>query len=251
MIGDVKMLSGKTAVITGASGGIGSACVELFCKNNAVVYALIHRRSEQVQNWSNGIPNGSHLHLIECDLSDENSIRNAVNEIVSRSRKVDILVNNAGTVMPSTSFQMTPISKMRELFEVNFFGVTMLTQYISRLMARKKTGSIINVSSIAAEDGTPGQYEYVTSKAAIIGSTKQLAIELGKDGIRVNAIAPGITETGMAGKINNDLMSQTMNRCIMNRKAHPAEIANAILFLASDLSSYITGQVIRVDGGLI
>ena len=246
------MLSGKVAVITGASGGIGSACTELFCKNHASVYALVRNTGGQFALFTEKLKNdGADITAVECDLLDESSIRSAVKEITSHTKTIDILVNNAGAVDENTSFQMTSADKIRNLFEINFFGPSVLTQYISRIMSRRKCGSIVNISSVAALDGRPGQYEYAASKSAVIGASKELAIELGKSGIRVNAVAPGITNTKMASHISGELYNETIENTILKRPAEPMEIANAVLFLASDMSGYITGQVLRVDGGKI
>lgn len=246
------MLSEKTAIITGASGGIGMACVELFCQNHAEIYAFVRKNNTDFSNRIDELnDNGGKIHVIECDICCEEDIKIAVKELTKQTKRIDILINNAGTVGESSSFYMTPIDKMKRIFDVNFYGQTILTQYISRIMVKKSNGSIVNVSSVAAIDGTPGQYEYSSSKAAVIGATKQLAIELGSYGIRVNAVAPGITDTKMAKNISDDLYRNTLQRTVMKRAADPTEIANAILFLASDLSSYITGQILRVDGGMI
>ena len=246
------MLTGKNAVITGAAGGLGLATLELFCKHHATVYAFVRTVRDDFQSKVDELKAaGAQIHVILCDFQSEESISAAVKALTAQTKQIDVLVNNAGAVAESSSFQMTGIAKMKQIFDVNFFGQTVLTQYISRLMARKKSGSIVNISSIAALDGTPGQYEYVCSKAAVVGATRQLAIELGGNGIRVNAVAPGITETKMAANIAQELHSETLQRCIMKRMAKPIEIANAVLFLASELSGYITGQVLRVDGGLL
>ncbi|MCF0230374.1 MAG: SDR family oxidoreductase [Parasporobacterium sp.] len=145
---------------------------------------------------------------------------------------------------------MTAMDKMKHVFEVNFFGLTLLTQYVSRLMTRQNSGSIISISSVAGIDGRPAQYEYASSKAAIIGGVRQLARELAPYNIRVNAIAPGIVATDMGDLIDEKLKEMVVSNVMMNRVAKPEEISNAIMFLASDLSSYVTGQVLRVDGGM-
>lgn len=245
------MLTGKTAIVTGAAGGIGLATVKLFCRQHATVYAFVRKAHDDFQSEVEKMrADGAQIFVICCDLQSDESISAALKELTAKTKQIDILVNNAGAVADSTSFQMTAASKIRQIFDVNFFGQTALTQYVSRLMARKKQGSIVNVTSVAAIDGTPGQYEYVCSKAAMIGATRELAIELGKSNIRVNAIAPGITETKMATNISEDLHKETLQHSVMKRMALPEEIANAVLFLASDMSSYVTGQILRVDGGI-
>lgn len=147
-------------------------------------------------------------------------------------------------------FAMMPMDSLEKVFTVNFVSATYLTQLIVRKMMRDKRGSIINITSVAAIDGYPSQLEYVSSKAAMIGATRKLALELGEYGIRVNALAPSFTETDMIKGVNPDILRDMMHLIALKRLARPEEIANAALFLASDLSSYITGQTIRVDGGL-
>ncbi len=247
------MLKNKTAVITGVTRGIGLAVLKKFSENYADSFVLVRKAAEpflaEVQALKEEY--GIRIEIVTCDLSDEESIKSAVRRISKEAPSVDILVNNAGMAADSTSFQMTSMNKMREVFQVNFFGMTVLTQYISRLMMRKKSGSIVNIASVAALDGTPAQYEYVCSKAAVVGAVKELAIELGAYGIRVNGVAPGITDTDMGGKIQSDLKDATLQNSVMKRMAEPGEIANAVLFLASDMASYMTGQVLRVDGGIL
>ena len=128
--------------------------------------------------------------------------------------------------------------------------LTLLTQYVARLMIRQNSGSIVNIASIAGIDGDPAQYEYAASKAAVIGGTKKLARELGSNNIRVNAIAPGMIQTEMGAHIENNLRDEILAKVMMKRMGTPEEIANAIAFVASDMASYMTGQIIRVDGGI-
>ena len=162
---------------------------------------------------------------------------------MAAKQPVDVLVNNAGIIYTSL-FQMTPVDKMKEVFEINFFSQMALTQSITRIMTRQKGGSIINISSSAAFEGNEGRTAYASSKAAMICSTKVMARELGGFNIRVNAIAPGLTNTNMMVESTaKDALESTLQRTCMKRVGRPEEIANAVLFLASDLSSYLTGQV--------
>ncbi|NMF03275.1 SDR family oxidoreductase [Clostridium beijerinckii] len=246
------MLKGKNAIITGANRGIGRKTVEIFAQNGANIWACARKKSEEFENEINQLSRQYDVSIepIYFDLSISDEIKNSMKKIISEKKYIDILVNNAGMVSENKLFHMTTIEEMKSLFEVNFFSHILITQYISRVMLRQKYGSIVNIASVAALDGDPAQLEYVSSKAAIIGATKKLAIELGKNNVRVNALAPGLTDTEMASNMTDEYLERTVQNTIMKRLGSKEEIANAIMFLASDLSSYITGQVIRVDGGV-
>ena len=185
------------------------------------------------------------------DLLDEQQVKNGVEAIRKTRKTIDILVNNAGIIPKSHTFFMMEMESMRQVLENNAIMPLMLTQYISRIMMRQKSGSIINIASVAALDGEPAEMEYAVSKGALVAATKKLAIELGAYGIRVNAIAPGLVQTEMGNQLNQQEEKRILERVIMRRKGTSEEIADSILFLASNCSSYITGQVIRVDGGMI
>lgn len=245
------ILQDKTAIITGCNRGIGHAMVEVFAREGANIWAHARQETDDfiTDLKSIGQRYGVKIMPIFFELTNETEIKSALKTIVSSKTHIDILVNNAGMVGENRLFQMTSIQDMRKVFEVNFFAPTLITQYTSRLMIRQNQGCIINMASIAGIDGDPAQYEYSASKAALIGGTKKLAIELGKSGIRVNAIAPGLTETSMAQNMSHAVKQETIEKLILKRLARPEEIANVVAFMASDLASYMTGQVVRVDGG--
>ena len=246
------ILKTKNAIITGAAGGIGRATVECFAANGANIWACelkpFGNFEEDMEKLANKY--GVWIEPVYFDVTDEEKVKEAVKQIRQKKTPVDILANIAGIVAPSTSFPMTDMAKIKKVFEVNFFALTLLTQYISRLMLRQNSGSIVNIASIAGIDGDPAQYEYAASKAAVIGGTKKLARELAPNNIRVNAIAPGMIQTEMGAHIEDNLRDEILNKVMMRRMGRPEEIANAIAFLASDMASYMTGQVIRVDGGI-
>lgn len=246
------ILKGKNAIITGAGGGIGKATVKCFAANGANVWACELKPIEHFEEEMEHIANqyGVWIEPIYFDVTNEDQIKEAIKHIHQKKTTVDILANIAGIVAHSTSFHMTDMEKMKKVFDVNFFAVTLLTQYVSRLMMRHNNGSIINIASIAGIDGDPAQYEYATSKAAIIGGTKKLARELASNNIRVNAVAPGMIQTNMGEQIQNELRDAILSKVIMKRMGRPEEIANVIAFLGSDMSSFMTGQIIRVDGGM-
>ena len=248
----MDLLKKKNAIITGAAGGIGRATVECFAANGANIWACDLRGTDQFERDISDMSakHGVWIEPLYFDITDEGQVKDAVKKIKSKKCNIDILANVAGIIAPSTSFPMTDIEKMKKVFEVNFFALTLLTQYISRLMIRQNAGSIVNIASIAGIDGDPAQYEYAASKAAVIGGTKKLARELAPNNIRVNAIAPGMIQTEMGAHIEEILKNDILTKVMMKRMGRPEEIANVIAFVASDLASYMTGQVVRVDGGI-
>lgn len=246
------LLQGKNAVITGARRGIGRATVETFAAEGSNIWACARKKDAAFESDMRRVEEkyGIEIWPLYFDVTNETEMKQAVQTIHKQKMSVDILVNVAGIVEDSTNFQMTSIDKMKHVMDVNHFAVALLTQYISRLMSRQKHGSIINVASIAGIDGAPAQYDYVTSKAAVIGATKYLARELAVSNIRVNAVAPGIISTDMGAQVEDSLKHEILSKVIMKRIGKAEEIANVIAFLASDMASYMTGQIIRVDGGM-
>lgn len=247
------LLKGKRAIVTGSNRGIGRAVLERFAENGADIFAHARKPTDEFSEECSKIEQKYNVNVypVYFDAEKSDEIKQAVKEIISISKEIDILVNNMGTVNSVKLFQMTTMQEIRKEFEVNFFAQMELTQYISRQMFRRKQGSIINISSCAGMDGNTGMLQYVSSKAALIGATKRLAIELGAANIRVNSVAPGLTETDMGNQMRNDLAQETLQHLIIKRKAKPEEIADAVVFLASDMASFITGQTLRVDGGML
>lgn len=246
------ILQGKNAIITGTNRGIGNAVLKKFAEEGCNIWTVIRHDSEDFRTCIDSLQQTYNVWIktILVDLTDFNSVKNAVTAIRKEKLPVDILVNNAGVVGKNYLFEMTPINEMQKVFDTNFFAVMNLTQLVVRLMIRQGKGSIVNISSVAAFDGNPGQLEYSSSKGAIISATKKLSIELGKYNIRVNAIAPGMTDTEMVKNMSEELMEKELSRVTMRRLGKPNEVANAVAFFASDEASFITGQTLRVDGGI-
>ena len=184
------------------------------------------------------------------DLSNPSEVKSIANEMCSYNAKIDILVNNAGTINTSI-FLMNTIDKLREIFEVNFFANTILIQTVLKKMMKEKKGSIINISSSSAIEANEGRSAYSASKSALTILSKSIAREMGSSNIRINTIAPGLTDTDMMrNNTPEKIFNTTIERLSIKRVGKKEEIANAALFLASDLSSYITGQTLSVDGGM-
>ena len=245
------MLKGKNAIITGARSGIGLSTLRLFAKNGCNCWAVIHRDDEDFFNKIHQLEEECRVWIkpVHMELGNSDSIKEGIKEIVKEKHSIDILVNAAGIVSPNRLFSMTKMEDIRKVMEVNFFSVIELTQLVCRSMMRQRNGSIINIASIAAWGEDTSQMEYAASKAALVIATKKLARELGSAGIRVNAVAPGLTQTKMLDVLEAEAEEQIKKGLGMHRFGTPDEIAEVCLFLASDKSSYVTGETIKVDGG--
>lgn len=245
------LLKDKTAVITGCNRGIGRAVLEAFVKNGADVFAVIRKENPEFEEYCRKLSEENRREILPvyADFAKEETIKEAVKEIMKAKRPVDVLVNNIGMSNPLSQLAMTKMDTVRETFQVNLFSGLYLTQLLSKSMMRNKRGSIVFISSSAAFDGG-ANVEYSASKAAVIGAVKRLAIELGNFGIRVNAVAPGLTATDMGNSMSEEDEAIALSMNIMKRKGRPEEIADAAVFLGSDMSSFITAQTLRVDGGL-
>lgn len=245
------LLGNKNAVITGCNRGIGKAILTIFAENGSNIWACARKPSDEFESYIKELSVRCDIVIwpVYFDLKDSEQVKSAVKTIMSAKKPVDVLVNNAG-ITYNALFQMSTVGKMKEVFDINFFSQIIFTQFIVKLMLRKKSGSIINIASSAGIDGNAGRSIYGASKAAIICVTKAMSAELGENGLRVNAIAPGITQTEMLSSMTEEVIEDTVQQTHLKRAGDPDEIAKASLFLASDMSSYVTGQILRVDGGL-
>jgi len=245
------MLKGKYVFITGATRGIGRSAAIVCAAHGAALIlhgrdrAALEKLKEEIISQYN-----VEVHILVYDVRDTSAIKDAFVWIKKNVGQLDVLVNNAG-VLEDALMGMISETQLKNTFSVNIEAVIYHMQFASRLMTRQKQGSIINVSSIIGQTGNAGQVVYSSSKAAVIGATYSASKELGQHNIRVNAVAPGFIDTDMAKQLSEDKFAQRLSEIGMKRIGKPEEVANTILFLASDLSSYVTGQVIGVDGGMV
>jgi len=245
------MLCGKNAIVTGARSGIGLAILKKLASEGVNVWAVVHREDRLFINHISSLAGKFNvwIHPVYIDLINEEAILQGLKNIIQEKRSVDILINAAGIVSPNRLIQMTPIEEMRKVMNVNFFAVVQLCQLTSRAMCRQRSGSIINIASIAGVNGDLAQLEYVASKAALIGATKKMAFEWADYNIRVNAIAPGIIDTKMQDSMDEHLSNERLRFNTIYRKGTAEEVAELCAFLADEKSSYITAQTITIDGG--
>jgi 3-oxoacyl-[acyl-carrier protein] reductase len=244
------MLSNKVVLITGASKGIGKSIAELFANNGARII-LTGRDIPSLENLKATLPPHHENHLVySMDVTKIESIKVVFDELMAKKVYIDILVNNAG-VMKDATLQMVKPEIVQQIYNTNVFGTIYPTQFALKSFMRKRGGSVINLSSIIGTNGNLGQTIYGSSKTAIIGFTKSLSKELAPLNIRVNAIAPGFIDTDMTKDMDPKFYEKNLSAIGMKRLGKPEDVAKVALFLASDLSSYVTGQIIGVDGGMI
>ena len=246
-----NLLKNKVAFLTGCNRGIGSALLESFARQGAVIYAA-SRRPNVLDDKAIDLIEKYQCKIIPVyfDLKDTSALKEVFIRISKEQRRLDCIVNNAG-VMEDALIGMINEQNIRETFEVNVYSIINAIQFAVRLMRRNNSGSIINISSIIGVNGNPGQLVYSASKGAVISITKTAAKELAGNNIRVNAIAPGMIDTDMFRSIGEQRVKEMKTKIGMNRLGTPEEVANAAVFLASDMSEYITGQIFGVDGGTI
>lgn len=246
------MLSGKNVVITGALQGIGKATVEYFASNEANVWACALRPTDEFEQFCKELESQYNVWVMPVyfDLTNADEMKAAVKSIQKTKQPVDALINIAGMAKDAI-FHMVSMDTMKLVFEVNFFSQILFSQYITKLMLRNPNpSSVVFVSSISAIDGNAGQLAYGSSKAALIGAMKTMSKELASKGIRVNAIAPGVINTDMNKVVPQEVIDEKIKTMDIKRMGEPSEVASVLAYLASDLSKHVTGQVIRIDGGI-
>lgn len=241
----MRRLENKIAVITGGGRGIGKAITHRYLDEGAtVIIAELDERSGKKTSDSIG------GHFFKTDISDEDSVNSLFEYVKTKFSRLDILVNNAGILQDSTLKKMDS-DQFDSVINVNLRGTYLCGKAAADIMVKQGSGVILNAASVVAHNGNFGQTNYVASKAGVIGMTKVWARELGKDGIRVNAIAPGFIKTDMTAGMPEKIIRMMGDKVPLKRWGEPEDVANAYTFLASDLASYITGTVLNVDGGVV
>ncbi|MCK9470418.1 MAG: 3-oxoacyl-[acyl-carrier-protein] reductase [Bacilli bacterium] len=244
-------LTGKIAIVTGGATGIGKGIVEKLSSLGATVVINYNSSIDASKKLVDELRSkGGVAECIQANVSKFDEAQNLVNFAVEKFGRVDILVNNAGITKDNLIMRMDE-NDFDQVIEVNLKGTWNMAKHASKVMMKQRSGKIINIASVVALMGNAGQSNYVASKAGVIGLTKSLARELSKRNITVNAVAPGFIKTKMTDVLDEKIVEQIANNIPLARMGEASDIANAVAFLASDLSDYITGQVLNVDGGLV
>jgi 3-oxoacyl-[acyl-carrier protein] reductase len=245
------LLKGKIAIITGASRGIGESIAKSFISQGAIVAFTYRSSEEKAKELEKSLTaNGGTAKGFKSDASKMEDAENLVKEVLESYGGVDIVVNNAGITDDTLLMRMSE-DQWDRVINVNLKSCFNLTKAVMRTMLKARSGSIINISSVVGVQGNAGQANYAASKAGILGFTKSVAIELGSRNIRCNAIAPGFIETEMTANLDADTVQGWRDAIPLKRGGTPEDVANACVFLACDLSSYVTGQTLNVCGGMI
>ena len=243
-------LKNKVVIITGASRGIGKSIAKGFFDNNCKV-ALISRNKKDLIDTKNVIgAKSNNIQLFPCDISNFSDVQNMIDKVIKYYGNIDILINNAGITKDNLILRMKE-EDWDTVIDVNLKGCFNTVKAVVKQMIRNKKGSIINISSVIGLIGNAGQTNYASSKAGIFGLTKSLAKELGSRNITVNAIAPGYVETSMTEKLSTNIKNDLYKNIPLKRLGSVEDIANLVLFLSSEKASYITGQIMNVDGGMV
>lgn len=246
----MKLLEGKNALVTGASRGIGKAIAQLFAAEGAnVAITYIHNQDKAEAVVEELVAMGVRAKAYCCDAADFKATEQLVAQVLADFGRIDMLVNNAGKTADTLMLRMTE-TQWDEVIATNLKSTFNTLHACAPVMLKQRAGSIINLSSVVGLYGNAGQANYAASKAGIIGLTKSMAKELGSRGIRVNAIAPGFIETDMTAGLSDEMKDNTMKAIALRRLGKPEDVARCALFLASELSSYVTGQVLSCDGGM-
>lgn len=247
----MKLLEGKTAIITGASRGIGKGIAQVFARHGANV-AFTYSASVEAANHLEKELNAAGVKAkgYKSNAADFGQAQQLVKNVLEDFGAIDVLINNAGITKDNLLMRMSE-EDFDSVIEVNLKSIFNMTKAVQRTMLKQRHGSIVNMSSVVGVKGNAGQANYAASKAGMIGFSKSMALELGSRNIRTNVLAPGFIETEMTAKLDANTVEAWRNAIPLKRGGSPEDIANACVFLASDLSAYITGQVLNVDGGML
>lgn len=246
----MKRFENKIVLVTGAGRGIGASIAKRFASEGAEVIVNYSGNDEAAQKTVDEITaTGGQAQKYKCSVNDSESVKVMIDEIIKEFGRIDILVNNAGITKDGLMLRMTD-EDFDRVIDVNLKGTFNCTKYVSKYMLKKKSGKIINISSVVGLSGNAGQVNYSASKAGIIGITKSAAKELSSRGITVNAVAPGYVDTDMTKVLSDNIRNEILKNIPLQRMGNVEDISNCVAFLASEDASYITGQVISVDGGM-
>ena len=247
----MKLLEGKVAIITGASRGIGSGIAKIFAQHGANVAFTYSSSVESAMALENELSVlGTKAKGYQSNAANFAEAQILIDNVLAEFGTIDILINNAGITKDNLLMRMSE-EDFDKVIEINLKSVFNMTKAVQKTMLKNRKGSIINMSSVVGVKGNAGQANYAASKAGMIGFTKSVALELGSRNIRCNAIAPGFIETEMTAKLNEDVVQGWRDSIPLKRGGSPEDVANACLFFASDMSAYVTGQVLNVDGGML
>ena len=246
----MKRFENKIVLVTGAGRGIGASIAKRFASEGAEVIVNYSGNDEAAQKTVDEITaTGGQAQKYKCSVNDSESVKVMIDEIIKEFGRIDILVNNAGITKDGLMLRMTD-EDFDRVIDVNLKGTFNCTKYVSKYMLKQKSGKIINTSSVVGLSGNAGQVNYSASKAGIIGITKSAAKELSSRGITVNAVAPGYVDTDMTKVLSDNIRNEILKNIPLQRMGNVEDISNCVAFLASEDASYITGQVISVDGGM-
>jgi 3-oxoacyl-[acyl-carrier protein] reductase len=240
-------MTNKKSLVTGASRGIGRAVADVFLAEGAEVWGLGTKAPDDLEERK--LAAGGKLHWISADLGDVANVEQVIEAALKEAGGFDVLVNNAGITRDNLSLRMT-LEDFQKVLDVNLTAAFLVARTIGRDMIRKRTGAIVNMASVVGIHGNGGQANYAASKAGLIGLTKSLAQEFASRGVRVNAVAPGFITSDMTNAMPDAAKDAMLSHIPLKRAGSPEDVARAVLFLSSEASSYITGQVISVDGGM-
>lgn len=244
------LLDGKVALITGATRGIGKGIAEVFAAHGAEVAFTYAGSVDKAKELEKTLGELTKVKAYQSDASDYDAAQKLVEDVIADFGKVDILINNAGITKDNLMMRMSK-EDWDKVINVNLDSVFNLTKAVVKPMMKARFGSIINMTSIVGVKGNAGQANYAASKAGVIGFTKSIALELGSRNIRCNAVAPGFIETEMTAALDEKTVQSWRDGIPLKRGGQPEDVANVCVFLASEMSSYVTGQVLNVDGGML